>query len=73
MQIIRKLAAQSDVFIENFKVGALKKYKLDYESIKAVNPGIIYCSITGFGQTGPMKNLPGYDFAIQAMGGYDFQ
>ncbi|TGY89652.1 CoA transferase [Marinicauda algicola] len=68
-EIIRRLAAQSDVVIENFKTGGLKKYGLDYESLKAVKPDLVYCSITGFGQTGPRAGLPGYDFLIQAMGG----
>lgn len=68
-QIVRDLAATSDVFIENFKIGNLARYKLDYESIKAINPKIIYCSITGYGQTGPYADRPGYDFAFQAEGG----
>ncbi len=68
-ELVRKMAAKCDILLENFKVGGLKKYGLDYESIKAVNPRIIYCSITGFGQTGPMASLPGYDFMIQGMGG----
>ena len=68
-ELVRKMAAKCDILIENFKVGGLKKYGLDYESIKAVNPRLIYCSITGFGQTGPMAPLPGYDFMIQGMGG----
>jgi crotonobetainyl-CoA:carnitine CoA-transferase CaiB-like acyl-CoA transferase len=63
------LAARCDILLENYKVGGLKKYGLDYESIKAINPGIIYCSITGFGQTGPYKNRAGYDAMIQGMGG----
>lgn len=67
--VVRKLARQCDVFVENFKVGGLAKYGLDYESIKAINPGIVYCSITGFGQTGPYASRPGYDFMIQGMGG----
>jgi len=67
--LLRKLAAKSDVLIENFKVDGLKAYGLDYESIKAVNPGIIYCSITGFGQTGPYAGRAGYDFLLQGMGG----
>jgi crotonobetainyl-CoA:carnitine CoA-transferase CaiB-like acyl-CoA transferase len=66
---LRKLAAQSDVVIENFKVGGLKKYSLDYESLKTENPRLIYCSITGFGQTGPFANRAGYDFMIQGMAG----
>jgi crotonobetainyl-CoA:carnitine CoA-transferase CaiB-like acyl-CoA transferase len=67
--IVRRLAAQADVLIENFKVGGLKKYGLDYESLKQVNPRLVYCSITGFGQTGPYAPRAGYDFIIQAMGG----
>ncbi|MDA9352648.1 CoA transferase [Porticoccaceae bacterium] len=68
-QIIRQLAAQADVLIENYKVGGLKKYGLDYESLAAFNPRLVYCSITGFGQTGPYADRPGYDFLIQGMGG----
>ncbi|TWF54407.1 CaiB/BaiF CoA transferase family protein [Neorhizobium alkalisoli] len=68
--IVRRLAAQSDVVIENFKLGGLKKYGLDYESLKAVNPKLIYCSITGFGQDGPYANLAGYDYIVQGMSGF---
>jgi len=68
-EIIRELAKSCDVMMENYKVGDLKRYKLDYESIKAVNPGIIYCSVTGFGQTGPYAPRAGYDAIFQAMGG----
>jgi crotonobetainyl-CoA:carnitine CoA-transferase CaiB-like acyl-CoA transferase len=68
-ELVRELAKQSDILVENFKVGGLRKYGLDYDSIKAVNPALIYCSITGFGQTGPYANRPGYDFMIQGMGG----
>ena len=67
--IIRKLAAASDIMVENFKVGGLAKYGLDYASLKAINPRLIYCSITGFGQDGPYAKRPGYDFMIQGMGG----
>ena len=67
--LIRELAAQCDVFIENFKVGGLKKYGLDYASLQAINPKLVYCSITGFGQDGPYAQRAGYDFMIQAMGG----
>ena len=67
--IIRALAKDADVLIENFKVGDLKRYGLDYESLKAINPRLIYCSVTGFGQTGPMAALPGYDGLFQATGG----
>ncbi|MBB3020320.1 crotonobetainyl-CoA:carnitine CoA-transferase CaiB-like acyl-CoA transferase [Microvirga lupini] len=68
-ELVRKLAAHADVVIENFKVGGLKKYGLDYESLKAVNPRLVYCSITGFGQNGPYASRAGYDFMIQGMGG----
>lgn len=68
-KLVRGLAAKSDVVLENFKFGGLKKYGLDYESLKAVNPRIVYCSITGFGQTGPYRERPGYDFMVQGMGG----
>jgi crotonobetainyl-CoA:carnitine CoA-transferase CaiB-like acyl-CoA transferase len=68
-RIVRELAARSDIVLENFKVGALARFGLDYASLKAVNPRLIYCSITGFGQTGPKRDLAAYDFAIQAMGG----
>ncbi len=67
--IVRKFAAISDIVVENFKVGALSRYALDYESLKKVNPSVIYCSITGFGQTGPYSHKPGYDTLFQAMGG----
>lgn len=67
--LIKRLARTSDVFIENFKVGNLKRYGLDYESIRKENPSIIYCSITGFGQDGPFAHRPGYDFVFQGMGG----
>jgi crotonobetainyl-CoA:carnitine CoA-transferase CaiB-like acyl-CoA transferase len=67
--IIRQLAAKCDVLIENFKVAGLSKYNLDYASLSAINPQLIYCSITGFGQDGPYAQRPGYDFLIQAMGG----
>ena len=68
-EIIRELAKSCDVFMENYKVGDLKRYGLDYDSIRAVNPGIIYCSVTGFGQTGPYAPRAGYDAILQAMGG----
>jgi formyl-CoA transferase len=68
-QIIRELAQLSDVLIENYKVGDLKRYGLDYEALSALNPRLIYCSITGFGQTGPYRDRAGYDFMIQGMGG----
>jgi crotonobetainyl-CoA:carnitine CoA-transferase CaiB-like acyl-CoA transferase len=68
-ELIRTLASKCDVLIENFKVGGLRKYGLDYDSLQAINPRLIYCSITGFGQSGPYAHRPGYDFLIQGMGG----
>ena len=67
--IVRRLAGISDILIENYKVGGLARYGLGYDDLKQVNPGIVYCSITGFGQTGPYRDRAGYDFMIQAMGG----
>jgi crotonobetainyl-CoA:carnitine CoA-transferase CaiB-like acyl-CoA transferase len=68
-RLVRELAAQCDVVLENFKVGGLKAYGLDYDALKAVNPRLIYCSITGFGQDGPYAKRAGYDFMIQGLGG----
>ena len=68
-EIVRRLAAKSDVLVENYKVGGLKRYGLDYPSLREINPRLIYCSITGFGQAGPYAHRAGYDFLIQAMGG----
>jgi crotonobetainyl-CoA:carnitine CoA-transferase CaiB-like acyl-CoA transferase len=68
-EIIRQFAAISDIVVENFKVGTLSRYALDYESIRKINPSVVYCSITGFGQTGPYSHRPGYDTLFQAMGG----
>lgn len=68
-RIVRELAAQSDVLLENYKFGDLARYGLGYEDLKTVNPRLIYCSVTGFGQTGPYRDRPGYDFMIQGMGG----
>ncbi len=68
-EIVRRLAAKSDILIENYKVGGLARYGLGYEDLKKINPGLIYCSITGFGQSGPYAPRAGYDFLIQAMGG----
>jgi len=68
-RLVQDLARQCNVVIENFRVGGLAKYGLDYPSLKAINPGLVYCSITGFGQTGPYRHRPGYDFMIQGMGG----
>lgn len=67
--IIKKMVLESDVLIENYKAGSLKKYGLDYESLSKINPKLVYCSITGFGQKGPRASEPGYDFIIQGMGG----
>ncbi|MDB5271614.1 MAG: L-carnitine dehydratase/bile acid-inducible protein, partial [Hymenobacter sp.] len=67
--LIREMAAVSDVLVENFKVGGLKKYGLDVESLRALNPRLIYCSVTGFGQDGPYAERAGYDLMIQAMSG----
>ena len=68
-KLVLELARGVDVIVENYKVGDLARYGLGYEDIKAINPGIIYCSVTGFGQTGPYKDRPGYDFMAQGMGG----
>ena len=67
--MVRQLVADADVLIENFKVGGLAKYGLDYESLRKVNPRLVYCSVTGFGQTGPYAHRAGYDFIIQGMAG----
>jgi formyl-CoA transferase len=68
-EILLELARQSDVLVENFRPGTLRRFSLDYESLHGIHPGLIYCSISGFGQTGPLRDRPGYDFMIQAMGG----
>jgi len=68
-EIVRRIARHSDVLIENFKLGGLDKYGLDYDSLRQINPGLVYCSITGFGQTGPYAARAGYDFLVQGMGG----
>jgi formyl-CoA transferase len=68
--IVRQLVVQCDVLVENYKVGQLARYGLDYEALKAIHPGLVYCSITGFGQTGPYAQRPGYDFIVQGMGGF---
>jgi len=67
--LIRELVAHCDVFVENFKVGDMARYGLDYASLKVLNPKLVYCSVTGFGQTGPYAERAGYDYAIQGMGG----
>lgn len=69
MDLVKRLVESADVLIENFKVGGLAKYGLDYESLRATNPRLVYCSITGFGQTGPYRDRAGYDFLIQGMSG----
>jgi crotonobetainyl-CoA:carnitine CoA-transferase CaiB-like acyl-CoA transferase len=68
-RIVRALAQQCDILLENYKAGDLQRYGLGYEALRELNPRLIYCSITGFGQTGPMRNVAGYDFIVQAMGG----
>ncbi len=68
-ELVRALAARSDVLIENFRVGGAARFGLGYDELAAHNPGLVYCSITGFGQTGPFRGRGGYDFIIQAMGG----
>jgi crotonobetainyl-CoA:carnitine CoA-transferase CaiB-like acyl-CoA transferase len=68
--LVRRLVATADVVIENFKLGGLVKYGLDYESLKTINPKLVYCSITGFGQTGPYAALAGYDYIVQGMSGF---
>ncbi|MES2977567.1 MAG: CaiB/BaiF CoA-transferase family protein [Pseudomonadota bacterium] len=67
--LVRELAAHCQVFVENFKVGDMARYGLDYAALKALNPALVYCSVTGFGQTGPYAERAGYDYAIQGMGG----
>ncbi|HTI19173.1 MAG TPA: CaiB/BaiF CoA-transferase family protein [Trinickia sp.] len=69
-KIVRELAAVSDVILENYKVGQLHKYGLDYASLASIKPDLVYCSVTGFGQTGPLAERPGYDFIVQGMGGF---
>jgi crotonobetainyl-CoA:carnitine CoA-transferase CaiB-like acyl-CoA transferase len=68
-EIVRELATRSDILLENYKVGALARYRLGFPDLEALNPGLVYCSITGFGQDGPYRDRAGYDFMIQAMGG----
>ncbi|WP_066369596.1 CaiB/BaiF CoA transferase family protein [Neobacillus fumarioli] len=68
-ELIRRLAKQSDCLIHNFKTGSMEKWELDYEQLKAINPRLIFCSITGFGETGPYRHLPGYDYIVQGMSG----
>jgi len=68
-RLVRELAAKCDVLIENYKVGDLDRYGLGYQALSALNPGLVYCSVTGFGQTGPYRERPGYDFMAQGMGG----
>ena len=68
-EIVRELVKKGDVLVENFRVGTMERWSLDYESLRKINPGLIYCSISGYGQYGPYKDRPGYDFIIQAQGG----
>jgi len=70
LEILKQLIHKGDVLVENFKVGTLERLGLDEQSLKAINPGLIYCTITGYGYTGPYKNRPGYDFMAQALGGF---
>ncbi|WP_174615936.1 CaiB/BaiF CoA transferase family protein [Virgibacillus ihumii] len=69
VEVIKSLVNESDVIINNFKSGTMQRFGLDYDTLAEINPGIVYCSITGFGETGPYKDFPGYDFIIQAMSG----
>ncbi|QED47805.1 CaiB/BaiF CoA transferase family protein [Cytobacillus dafuensis] len=68
-EIIRKLTKEADVLIHNFKTGSMEKWMLDYDTMKTINPKLVYCSITGFGETGPDRHLPGYDYIIQGLSG----
>lgn len=68
-EVIKRLVQDSDVIINNFKTGTMERFGLGYETLAEINPGIVYCSITGFGETGPHRYLPGYDFIIQGMSG----
>ncbi len=68
-EAIKSLVRESDVIINNFKTGTMERLGLDYDTLSEINPGLVYCSITGFGETGPYSSMPGYDFIIQAMSG----
>jgi crotonobetainyl-CoA:carnitine CoA-transferase CaiB-like acyl-CoA transferase len=68
-ELIRSLVKEADVLIHNFKTGSMEKWSLDYEKLKDINPRLVFCSITGFGETGPYRNLPGYDYIVQGMSG----
>jgi crotonobetainyl-CoA:carnitine CoA-transferase CaiB-like acyl-CoA transferase len=69
-EILKQIIQQSDVVVENFRAGTMSRWGLDYEAMQAIRPGLIYCTITGYGHTGPYKDRPGYDFLVQAMGGF---
>ncbi len=69
LQILRELVRQSDILVENFRVGTLEKWGLGYDDLQELHPGLLYCTITGYGYTGPYRHLPGYDFIVQAQGG----
>ena len=69
VEVIKKLVSESDVVIHNFKTGTMERFGLGYDTLKEINPGLVFCSITGFGETGPDRDMPGYDFIIQAMSG----
>src|SRR5690606_33128477 len=68
-EIVRRLAVQSDVLVENYKVGTLARYGLGYDDLHQLNPRLVYCSVTGYGQSGPYSHLPAYDYVFQGMGG----
>lgn len=70
IEILKTLIAKADVLVDNFRTGTLEKWGLDYETLQGIRPGLIYCTITGYGYTGPYKDRPGYDFMVQAMGGF---
>jgi crotonobetainyl-CoA:carnitine CoA-transferase CaiB-like acyl-CoA transferase len=69
IEAVKALVKDADILIENFKVGGLAKYGLDFDNLHALNPKLIYCSVTGFGQSGPLAHRPGYDFLLQGMSG----
>ncbi|MBO1913462.1 CoA transferase, partial [Microvirga sp. 3-52] len=69
VEVIKKFVLESDVVIHNFKTGTMERFGLGYDALYELNPRIVYCSITGFGETGPNRDMPGYDFIIQAMSG----
>ncbi|MCH2538830.1 MAG: CoA transferase, partial [Anaerolineales bacterium] len=70
LTILKEIISQGDVLVENFKTGTLERWGLDYETLQKIRPGLVYCTVTGYGYTGPYSARPGYDFIIQAMGGF---